>query len=686
MNGVECFVEFARLQHEFSGGEEIRCPCRKCGNRRFHAIEEVKLHLFRHGFIAGYETWTSHGELLQGSTFLNSQTPNEHTTENVHGAYSGSQDETPWGQRMLEDIFGGHVTINSTNYDPNCGEQRGDESPNEDDISYLADHFQNVLQVADQPLYEGCNEGSQLQFVSEVMSIKSDFNVPQDEVNRWLELFGRYLPRDNTVPRNYYETKKLVAELGLPVVKIDACPNGCMLFWKNDKKLEVCTFCGEKRYTYDAYQDCQSKRQKRTAISVLRYLPLTPRLQRLYASRQTAESMIWHSTHESIGNLMGHPSDSEAWKHIDNLYPDFASDPRNVRLALCSDGFATHGQYGASYSCWPVILTTYNLPPGMCMKSPYTFLSLIIPGPMCPKRKIDIYLQPLIDELKHLWDEGSRTYDVAKNEMFSMRAVLMLTISDFPAYGMLSGWSTAGILGWSTADFPFKAVQLGRTPLATELLKDGFQKKGTNEWSGPRAQEIAEKVAAEVDRKKQDSEEGTKVDENAVFLKVVSPKKGKIFGVDPFTAMAMCNGSLDTTSSRQTQYVKLDDFNAFKSSIMDQIGQMMVRREMDSTHGSNNLSNPNMTQGLMSQLHTSMFPTVPSGMTHNLHAQQAPYYPTMYPNGYMSGQQSVPLHPSMPSQVPFEFIPLQNRNSTTLDDTFLSTIFAANERGNEGGQ
>ncbi|CAH9118198.1 unnamed protein product [Cuscuta europaea] len=611
MNGVECFVEFARLQHEFSGGEEIRCPCRKCGNRRFHAIEEVKLHLFRHGFIAGYETWTSHGELLQGSTFLNSQTPNEHTTENVHGAYSGSQDETPWGQRMLEDIFGGHVTINSTNYDPNCGEQRGDESPNEDDISYLADHFQNVLQVADQPLYEGCNEGSQLQFVSEVMSIKSDFNVPQDEVNRWLELFGRYLPRDNTVPRNYYETKKLVAELGLPVVKIDACPNGCMLFWKNDKKLEVCTFCGEKRYTYDAYQDCQSKRQKRTAISVLRYLPLTPRLQRLYASRQTAESMIWHSTHESIGNLMGHPSDSEAWKHIDNLYPDFASDPRNVRLALCSDGFATHGQYGASYSCWPVILTTYNLPPG---------------------------------------------------------------------------WSTAGILGWSTADFPFKAVQLGRTPLATELLKDGFQKKGTNEWSGPRAQEIAEKVAAEVDRKKQDSEEGTKVDENAVFLKVVSPKKGKIFGVDPFTAMAMCNGSLDTTSSRQTQYVKLDDFNAFKSSIMDQIGQMMVRREMDSTHGSNNLSNPNMTQGLMSQLHTSMFPTVPSGMTHNLHAQQAPYYPTMYPNGYMSGQQSVPLHPSMPSQVPFEFIPLQNRNSTTLDDTFLSTIFAANERGNEGGQ
>ncbi|CAH9078634.1 unnamed protein product [Cuscuta europaea] len=158
-----------------------------------------------------------------------------------------------------------------------------------------------------------------------------------------------------------------------------------------------------------------------------------------------------------------------------------------------------------------------------------------------------------------------------------------------------------------------------------------------------------EKVTAEVDRKNKTPKREQKWMKMQFFFESGISKKGKIFGVDPFTTMVMCNGSLDTTSRRQTQYVKLDDFNAFKSSIMDQIGQMMVRRGMDSTHGSNNLSNPNMTQGLMSQLHTSMFHTVPSGMTHNLHAQQAPYYPTMYPNGYMAGQQYVPLHPSMPS-------------------------------------
>ncbi|KAL0313342.1 UNVERIFIED_CONTAM: hypothetical protein Sradi_5733500 [Sesamum radiatum] len=41
---------------------------------------------------------------------------------------------------------------------------------------------------------------------------------------------------------------------------------------------------------------------------------------------------------------MCHPSDAEAWRHFDKSYPDFAVEPRNVRLALCTDGFAPHGQ------------------------------------------------------------------------------------------------------------------------------------------------------------------------------------------------------------------------------------------------------------------------------------------------------------------------------------------------------
>jgi hypothetical protein len=69
------------------------------------------------------------------------------------------------------------------------------------------------------------------------------------------------------------------------------------------------------------------------------------------------------------------------------------------------------------------------------MTKPYMFLAAIIPGPSNPTSGIDIYLQPLVDDLKRLWN-GVWTYDVARKENFNLRAMLMWTINDFPAYGM----------------------------------------------------------------------------------------------------------------------------------------------------------------------------------------------------------------------------------------------------------
>ena len=74
------------------------------------------------------------------------------------------------------------------------------------------------------------------------------------------------------------------------------------------------------------------------------------------------------------------------------------------------------------------------------------FLTVVVPGPDDPTQGIDVYLQPLIEELKILWNEGVETYDVSKKKNFRMFASLLWTISDFPAYAMLSGWSTAGRL------------------------------------------------------------------------------------------------------------------------------------------------------------------------------------------------------------------------------------------------
>ncbi|KAL0428621.1 UNVERIFIED_CONTAM: hypothetical protein Slati_3036900 [Sesamum latifolium] len=158
-----------------------------------------------------------------------------------------------------------------------------------------------------------------------------------DQVSQWA---SDLLPRDHTLPSDYYSTKKLIRDLGFSVEKIHACKNGCMLYWKDNIGLEYCKFYGDPMYkpTRDRNPQC-----KKSPYAILRYLPLIPRLLRLYALPATTEHMTWHACHQTEEGSMCHPSDAEAWRHFDQSYPDFAMEPRNVRLILCTNGFAPHG-------------------------------------------------------------------------------------------------------------------------------------------------------------------------------------------------------------------------------------------------------------------------------------------------------------------------------------------------------
>ncbi|CAL2254664.1 unnamed protein product [Prunus armeniaca] len=69
-------------------------------------------------------------------------------------------------------------------------------------------------------------------------------------------------------------------------------------------------------------------------------------------------------------------------------------------------------------------------------------MTLLVPGPKAPGKKLDVYLRPLVDELKELWENGVQTYDKMSESTFNMHAAVMWTINDFPAYGNFSGWST----------------------------------------------------------------------------------------------------------------------------------------------------------------------------------------------------------------------------------------------------
>ncbi|XP_074360453.1 uncharacterized protein LOC141700644 [Apium graveolens] len=78
------------------------------------------------------------------------------------------------------------------------------------------------------------------------------------------------------------------------------------------------------------------------------------------------------------------------------------------------------------------------------MKRKYIMLTLLIPGSKEPGNNIDVYLQPLIDDLKLLWDQGESIYDVYSQTNFTLRALIFCTISDFPRYGNFSRYTMKG--------------------------------------------------------------------------------------------------------------------------------------------------------------------------------------------------------------------------------------------------
>jgi hypothetical protein len=79
------------------------------------------------------------------------------------------------------------------------------------------------------------------------------------------------------------------------------------------------------------------------------------------------------------------------------------------------------------------------------MKRKFIMMPVLIQGPKQPGNDIDVYLRPLVEELKQLWQtEGVRVGDEYKQEEFDLRALLFMIINDWPALSNLSGQTNKG--------------------------------------------------------------------------------------------------------------------------------------------------------------------------------------------------------------------------------------------------
>ncbi|MDQ9785823.1 hypothetical protein, partial [Serratia marcescens] len=50
------------------------------------------------------------------------------------------------------------------------------------------------------------------------------------------------------MPDSFYSIKKLVENLGLHVIRIDVCRDGCILFWGEYIDKQSSSFCNHSRY------------------------------------------------------------------------------------------------------------------------------------------------------------------------------------------------------------------------------------------------------------------------------------------------------------------------------------------------------------------------------------------------------------------------------------------------------
>ncbi|XP_025703733.1 uncharacterized protein [Arachis hypogaea] len=269
--------------------------------------------------------------------------------------------------------------------------------------SRTARDFNDLLSDGEQELYPGCSKYSKLSFLVKLYHIKCMCGVSDKAMTMILDLL-RDAFEQAKLPKMVYEARKTIRKLGARNVGVQ----------DGSRRL--------KRALFFRLNVSVKRNGKLIAAKTLRYFPLIPRLQRLFMCSKT-------------------------------------SNPRNVRLALASDGFNPFRNMSTKYSIWHVILILYNLPPWICLKQTSFILSTLIPRPKMPGNDIDVYLQPLIDELKQLWD-GVETYDAKEGNTFKMCVALMWTISDFPGLENLSGWNTHSGLSYPTCNLDAKTHRL----------------------------------------------------------------------------------------------------------------------------------------------------------------------------------------------------------------------------------
>jgi hypothetical protein len=200
-NRVQGFINFTTSIHRNFTGGGIRCPCRKCQNKKYLHPDVVMMHPLHKGFMENYRCWYAHGEVFVSKKRMGERVVG--STSSASNMHEVANDNTNPYRNMVMDA----MRMNQANVSQ-C--PIVEEEPNVD-----ATRFFDLLKYSNEPLWDGYTNHSKLSAVAQVFTIKSDHRLSEARYNKIIEWARSILLEGNRLKENFYATKSMMKPLGL---------------------------------------------------------------------------------------------------------------------------------------------------------------------------------------------------------------------------------------------------------------------------------------------------------------------------------------------------------------------------------------------------------------------------------------------------------------------------------------
>ncbi|CAH1272595.1 Hypp4890 [Branchiostoma lanceolatum] len=279
----------------------------------------------------------------------------------------------------------------------------------------------------DRPLHSGSSL-TLFQAIMILLGLQSQFpGVSQAFMTALFRVLKtHFLPADNILPRSYVEAKSIAEPLLTPIEKDQTCRNKCIVYDAENQHLDSCPKCHAPRSSKFAFP----------------YIPIIPRIRRWMSIPEIAKTIQTHLPQvHSDNEQMTDIQQSPAWKRFTDR---MGGDTRCIAFGLNTDGVDPFNHLHVQYSMWPIMLKVFNFPPEIRDRFEWIMLVGIIPGSDTPS-DMNPFMRKLVNELLEL-EKGVIMWDGFRQEEFTMKAEVLVTITDLPGGNKLHKTANSGAL------------------------------------------------------------------------------------------------------------------------------------------------------------------------------------------------------------------------------------------------